>query len=207
MLKRTLGRSLITLLVITGLAGTINNSSISKKERKQVVTKMKETKSEALTSVKDLSTAQLEFKAAPDKWSAKDCMFHIAGAEKLLWSMLETSMNGPANPEKRSEIKMTDEQIVEIIENRTSKFQAPEPIQPKNTGYKSFDEAMDDFKQTRSEHIKYLKSSTEDLRNHVVQMPFGWIDCYQLCLFIAGHSNRHTQQINEVKANAAFPRQ
>jgi hypothetical protein len=207
MLKRTLGRSLITLLVVTGLAGTINNSSISKKERKHAVTMMKETKSDAINSVKDLSTTQLEFKTAPDKWSAKDCMMHIAGAEKLLWSLLETSMKGPANPEKRSEIKMTDEQIVEVIKNRTSKFQAPEPIQPKNTGYRSFEEAMDDFKQTRGEHIKYLKSSTEDLRNHVVQMPFGWIDCYQLCLFIAGHSNRHTQQINEVKANAAFPKQ
>ena len=34
MLKRTMGRSLLTLLVITGLAGTINDSSLSQKERK-----------------------------------------------------------------------------------------------------------------------------------------------------------------------------
>jgi hypothetical protein len=36
-------------------------------------------------------------------------------------------------------------------------------------------------------------------------MPFGWIDGYQLYLFIAGHSKRHTQQLNEVKANPSFP--
>ena len=207
MLKRTLGRSLLTLLVITGLAGTVNDNSISKKERKYALTMMKETKSDALNSIKDLSAAQLDYKVNAEKWSAKECMFHIAGAEKLLWSLLEGSMKGPANPEKRAEIKVTDEQFVQSIMNRTTKFQAPEPIQPKNTGYKTIEEAVEDFKHHRNDHIKYLKSSTEDLRNHVVQLPFGWIDCYQLCLMIAAYSNRHTQQINEVKTDGDFPKQ
>ncbi|MBC7874069.1 MAG: DinB family protein [Ferruginibacter sp.] len=205
MLKRTIGRSLLTLLVITGLAGTINDSSISKKERKYAIVLMKETRDDAIRATKDLSEAQLNYKAAPEKWSVKECMFHIAGAEKLLWGAFEGSMKGPANPEKRSEIKVTDEQFVKMIQDRSSKFQAPEPIQPKNTGYNSITEAIEDFKKHRGDHIKHLKSSTEDMRNHVVQMPFGWIDCYQLCLMIAAHSNRHTQQLNEVKASAGFP--
>lgn len=207
MLKRTIGRSLLGLLVVTGLAGTINDSSLSKKERKYAVSMMKDTKDAAIRSVKGLSEAQLDYRATPEKWSVKECMYHIAGAEKLLWSAFENSMKGPANPEKRSEIKVTDEQFVKMIQDRSSKFQAPEPIQPKNTKYASLDEAMEDFKKHRGDHIKYLKSSTEDMRNHVVQMPFGWIDCYQLCLMIAAHSNRHTQQIDEVKANTGFPAQ
>lgn len=206
MLKRTIGRSLLTLLVVTGLAGTINDSSISKKERKYAVSLMKETRDDVLNSTRGLSDAQLNFKAAPEKWSVKECMYHIAGAEKLLWNLLEGSLKGPANPEKRAEIKVTDEQFVKMIEDRTTKAQAPEPIQPKNTGFTSMDGAVEDFKSNRGDHIKYLKSSTEDLRNHVVQLPFGWIDGYQLCLMIAAHSNRHTQQINEVKANPGFPK-
>ncbi|MEO6612364.1 MAG: DinB family protein [Chitinophagaceae bacterium] len=206
MLKRTIGRSLLTLLVITGLAGTINDSSISKKERKYAISLMKETRDDAISSTRGLSEAQLNFKAAPEKWSVKECMYHIAGAEKLLWSLLEGSLKGPVNPEKRAEIKVTDEQFVKMIEDRTNKAQAPEPIQPKNTGFTSMDAAVEDFKSNRNNHIKYLKSSTEDLRNHVLQLPFGWIDGYQLCLMIAAHSNRHTQQINEVKANPGFPK-
>jgi hypothetical protein len=206
MLKRTIGRSLLTLLVVTGLAGTINDNSISKKERKFAAGLMKETKDAAIKSVEGLSDAQLNFKAAPEKWSVKECMYHIAGAEKLLWSMFETTMKSAANPEKRAEIKVTDEQLVKMTEDRTHKLQAPEPIQPKNTGFTSLDGAIEDFKKTRTEHIKYIRNSTEDMRNHVVQMPFGWIDCYQLYLLIAAHSNRHTQQINEVKANEAFPK-
>lgn len=206
MLQRTKGRLLLTLLVISGLAGTLKSTSISKKERKYGTSLMKDTKNDFIKSVKGLTDAQLDFKAAPDKWSVKECAYHIAGAEKFLWNLLEGTMKAPANPEKRSEIKVTDEQFVKMIEDRSMKAQAPEPIQPKNTGYKSLDEALDDFKKNRTEHIQYLKTTTEDLRNHVVQLPFGYIDCYQLCLMIAAHSNRHTQQLKEVMANASFPK-
>jgi hypothetical protein len=132
-------------------------------------------------------------------------MYHIAGAEKLLWDLFENTMKLPGNPEKRVEIKVTDEQVVAMMEDRSNKLQAPEPIQPKNTGFTSIDEAIMNFKKSRGEHIKYLKNTTEDLRNHVVHMPFGYIDCYQLLLFIAAHNNRHTQQMNEVKAHPGFP--
>jgi len=206
MLQRTKGRLLLTLLVISGLAGTLKSTSISKKERKYGTTLMKDTKSDLLKSIKGLTEAELNFKAAPDKWSVKECTYHIAETENFLWSLLEETMKTPANPEKRTEIKLTDEQLVNMIEDRSKKGQAPEPLQPKNTGYKSIDEALDDFKKNRSEHIQYLKTTTEDLRNHVAKLSFGYIDCYQLCLFIAAHSNRHTQQLKEVMASASFPK-
>jgi DinB superfamily len=205
MLRRRTGLYLLTLLVITGLAGTINDNSLSKPERKFATVLMKDTYKDAVAATKGLSDAQLNFKAAPDRWSMKECMYHIAAAEKLLWTVFETTIKAPANPEKRSEIKVTDDQVVKMVEDRSKKFQAPEPIQPKNTGFKTLDEALADFKNSRMSHIKYMKTSTEDLRNHVAQLPVGWIDCYQLYLFIAAHSNRHTQQMNEVKADAAFP--
>jgi PHP family Zn ribbon phosphoesterase len=207
MIKRTMGRSLLTLLVITGLAGTINDNSLSKSERKTAISLMKETRMDALKAVKGLSEAQLNFKQAPDKWSVKECMYHIAISEKNLGDMMEAAMKAPANPEKRSEIKTTDEGLIKMMEDRSSKFKTVAPFEPVNTPYKSLDEAVDAFKSRRMDHIKYLKSTTEDMRNHVVQMPFGYLDCYQLCLMIGSHSNRHTQQINEVKADPAFPKQ
>lgn len=205
MLKRTTGRVLLTLLVITGLAGTYKNNSLSKEERKYALALMKESYKEAMKSVKGLSDAQLNFHASPEKWSVKECIYHIAATEKGLWSMLENAMKNPENPEKRAEIKMTDEAFVNRVKDRSQKVQAAEPFQPRNIAYKSMEEALADFRNSRMLHIRYMKTSTEDLRNHVVQMPFGWIDCYQLYLMIAAHSNRHTQQINEVKASSGFP--
>jgi DinB superfamily len=206
MLKRTKGLFLLTLLVITGLAGTLKDTSLSKKERKSAISLMKDTKADVLKSVKELTDAQLNFKAAADRWSVKECMYHIAISEKNLWDMLEGSMKTAANPEKRAEIKITDDEFIKMMEDRSNKVKTVAAFEPQNTPYKSLDEAMDDFKPRRADHIRYLKSTTEDLRNHVVQMPFGWIDCYQLCLMIASHSNRHTQQINEVKADPNFPK-
>ncbi|HEX7845021.1 MAG TPA: DinB family protein [Chitinophagaceae bacterium] len=207
MLKRTKGRLLLTLLVITGLAGTIDNSVISGKERKVSVSLLKETKTDLSKAIKGLSEAQLNYKASPDRWSVRECVYHIAISEKNIWGLMEATMKAPANEEKRSEIKVTDEQFINMMKNRTNKVKTSETFEPKNTPYKSLDEALSDFKSNRAEHIKYIKSTTEDLRNHVAQLPFGWVDAYQLILMVGAHSDRHIQQINEVKADPNFPKQ
>ena len=58
MLQRTNGRLLITLLVVTGLAGTLNNNSVSQQERKVVLEQLKTGKKDLLNEIKDLSDKQ-----------------------------------------------------------------------------------------------------------------------------------------------------
>lgn len=207
MLKRTKGRFLLTLLVITGLAGTLKNSTLTKQERKIAVTELKDTRVELFKAVKDLSDQQLNYKAGPDRWSIKECIFHIALAEKSLGTMLDAAMKEPAAPEKRSEVKLADEAILKMVTDRSNKLQAPETLRPDKAGWTTVPEALSDFKAGRNDRIKYAKSTTEDLRNHFFQLPLGWIDAYQFMLFMSAHSNRHTQQINEIKADPGFPKQ
>ena len=199
------GYLLLALLVITGLAGTITSTSISSKERKFAATHLKDTKLDVLRSVKGLSKAQLDFKTSSDKWSIRECVYHIAISEKTLWQLLQTTMKQPANPEKRAEITLTDEQIISMTEDRSRKFNSAQSLESKNTPYKTIDQALESFKSIRTEHIKYMKTTTEDLRKHIVQLPVGWVDCYQICLFMSAHSNRHMQQIEELKADRNFP--
>lgn len=206
MLKRTTGRILLALLVITGLAGALDNTALSGKERKASANLMKETRSELLKSVKNLSEAQLNFRSAPDRWTIKECVYHITMSEKALWDLMEATMKSPANAEKRAEIKVSDEQFIKNIENRSNKVKTMEMLEPKNTPFKSMDEALNEFKKMRTEHIKYIKSTTEDMRNHVAQLPFGWVDCYQLTLMVGAHADRHRQQIEEIKADPNFPK-
>ena len=167
---------------------------------------MKNTKADLQEAVKGLNAAQLTFKVSADKWSVQECVYHIAISEKNLWAMLQTSMKAPATPEKKKDLKFTDEQVITMIEDRTNKRKTSAPFEPQNTLYKSLDEAMNDFKTERTAHVKYIKATSEDLRNHFVQMSFGLLDCYQLCLMISAHTSRHTQQLNEVKAEAGFPK-
>jgi hypothetical protein len=197
---------LLLFIVFSGLAGTPTDDVLSKKERKFAADHMKNTKAVLQDAVKGLSPAQLDYKAGADKWSVKDCIHHIAASEKTLWGMLEASMKAAATPEKKKDLKLTDEEVIKRLESREPRVKTFTPLEPQNTGYKSLDEALNDFKATRAAHIKYIKATSEDLRNHFVQMPFGLLDCYQLCLMISAHTNRHTQQLNEVKADANFPK-
>ena len=205
MRRSNYGYLLLALLVITGLAGTVTSISITSKERKFAATHLKDTKVNLLKSVKGLSQAQLDFRTGPGKWSIRECIYHIAISENTLWRLLQSTMKQPANPEKRSDIKLTDDQVIRMAEDRSRKFKTTQNLEPKNTPYKTLDEALEGFKSIRTEHIKYMKTTTEDLRNHIAQLPVGWVDCYQICLFMSAHSNRHMQQIEELKADPNFP--
>lgn len=195
------------LLPLVALISFSSPSTISKKERKFAREHLKETKKDLLKAVSRLSEAQLKFKAAPDRWSVEDCIKHIAAAENLLWQTVEAGLKQPANPEKRAEIKMTDEQVVKGVEDRSSKFKAPEQLQPQNQSFATAADALASFKASRDRLINYVKETQEDLRNHVIAFPVGTMDAYQMILLVSAHSNRHTQQIREVMADPNFPKQ
>ena len=205
MLKRTKGYLLLALLVLTGLAGNTHSNSISGKERRSLVNSLKDSKATFLKSVKGLSEAQLNFKPAPDKWSVKECIYHIALSENSLWSLAEAQLKQAPNPDKRSEIKMTDEMVTKALTDRSHKVKTSEFLEPDKAKWKTADEAIEEFSEKRANLVKYVKTTTEDVRNHIVQMPFGYLDSYQLLLMISGHTLRHTQQIEEVKADPNFP--
>jgi len=201
-------KTLLLVPILALLAFTISEpKSLEKKERKFAKDFLKDTKSDVVKTVRGLSDAQLKYKIAPDRWSVEECAKHIAAAEMGLRQMLDGSLKQPATPEKRSEIKVTDEQLIKMVEDRSRKAQAPEQLKPENTPFKSADEALSSFKENREKLIDFVKNTQEDLRNHVVELPFGKIDAYQLVLMISAHSNRHTQQMKEVIADANFPKQ
>lgn len=192
--------------VFLGFSFNSAKDSISKKERHYAMQFLKDTQNDVLDKIKGLSEAQLKYKPAPDRWSVEECLKHIAVTEQALWQMASGTLQQPANPDKRNEIKMTDEQLVSMVENRTNKVKTQDQFKPENTPFKSMEDAMASFSENREKLIKYVKTTQEDLRDHVATLPFGMIDCYQLILFIGAHSNRHAQQMAEVMADPGFPK-
>jgi hypothetical protein len=179
---------------------------ISKKERSYAAKLLKDTEKKLKDELKGLSEAQLKFKPAPDRWSIEECVKHIAVSEDMFWQMMDGTVKAPANPDKRTEIKVTDEQLVQKIEDRSTKVKTNEKLMPENSSYKDTDEAFEAFKKKRDQLMEYVRSTSDDLRNHVATTPVGMVDSYQLILFTAAHSNRHTQQIMEVKTDPNFPK-
>ena len=185
---------------------TLVSSSISDKERKDAVELLTTTEQGVFNSLLGLREAQLNLTPAPDKRSISDCVKHIAVTEMALWQLTDAALKNPANPEKRSEIKATDEQVVQMVESRAQKVKTSAPLEPQNTSYKSTPDAMSSFFDNRKKLIEYVKLTNDALRDHVVTFRPGSFDSYQMVLFIAAHSYRHTQQIEEVKADPNFPK-
>jgi hypothetical protein len=204
MLQRTKGRFLLTLLVITGLAGTLKNSTLTKTERKLAVSELKESKDDFLQSVKGLSKTQLTYRSTQTHRSIKEAIADLAMAEKNLWKILGKAMDEPALTGQRH--GMTDEDLMNLMNNTSGKAMVfPQPSG--KAKWKSAPEAVSAFKAIRTDHIRYAKSTTEDLRNHFVQLQGGQIDAYQFIRLVSAHSRRYTQQIIRIKQEPGFPKQ
>lgn len=205
MLKRTKGRILLTTLVITGLAGTVKNSALTSQERKFAVSQLRETKTDLLNSVNGLTAAQLDFKSSSYKWSIKEHLDHIAIAEKTLWTKLEDVMKNPATPEKRYLVRLTDADVLNAVNGSTDNVQYSALVTPAEINWQGYWDAASFFKSTRAKHLKFIKTTTSDLRNRFIYTPMGWIDCYQFILFMTAYSEAHIRQIRYILSDPLFP--
>jgi hypothetical protein len=203
MIKRTKGYLLLTLLVLTGLAGRIHSDSLTGKERRFLNNHLKETKSAFLKSANNLTDAQLNFKPAPDRWSIKECIMHIALSENMMWDMAVKAMKEPGGT---AQSMVKDEDVIRMMTDRSNKVKTFAPLEPEAAKFSSAEAALDNFKTNRQNLIKYVKTTTEDVRSHTTKLPFGTVDVYQLMLGISGHTARHTAQIEEIKADPNYPR-
>jgi hypothetical protein len=182
------------------------DSSLSKKDKKAAISYFKETEKGLIKEVKGLSEKQLTWKPADSVWSIADCIEHITLSEKNLFDWMMSTLKEPANPAKRSELKYDDEGIKKLMTDRSFKAKAREGFIP--TGqFGNSDKTLAIFKERREAAIKYIKNTNDDLRNHFTTTPMGLVDSYQVLLFLAGHSRRHTLQIIELKAMPGFPKE
>ena len=185
------------------VAGTVRAQDASGADKEKALALLESSKKGVLAATKGLSEAQWNFKAAPDKWSIAECMEHIAAAEDFIrGNITENVMKAPAAPDR--DIAKIDAGILTGVPDRTTKFQAPEPIKPTNR-FGSPDAAIKHFVESRAKTEEYLKN-TADLRGHAVDSPVGgkW-DAYEFILLIGAHSERHTKQIEEVKTSPGYP--
>jgi len=170
-----------------------------------VINHLKASREKFAKSVVGLSEAQLKFKSAPDRWSVAEVAEHITVTEDNLFNLLTNmALKSPATPDK--ERKVTDDQLVAMMTDRSSKAQAPEQNKP--TGrWKTVAETMQEFEKERARTIDFVKTTTTDLRSHFGSFgPLGEVDALQWVLLISGHCERHIAQINEVKADPNFPK-
>ena len=203
--KKTKGYTLLLLLVLTGLAGRQSTTTITSKERRFLLEQLKESKAGIQKAVKGLSAEQLSFKVSTEAASINENLQEIAFTEVFLWNITNAALKHPSTAQFSNDAKITDEQILAaLIPNE--KWELPESFQAEKLKWKTTESALETFKDQRADLIKYAKTSTDDMRNYAVKMPFGTVDAYQLLLYISAVTKHHELQIEEIKSNPAFPK-
>lgn len=202
-MNRVRSMAMVALLALAGSAA-VRAQEVTTAEKETALQYLESTKKGVLEATKGLSEAQWNFKAAPDRWSIAQVMEHIAAAEDFIRGMdVNMVMKAPAGEAGR-DFKKADEAVLAMVPDRSHKAQAPEPLVPSNR-FGSPQESLKHFLESRSETEKFLKD-TSGLRDHVADSPIGKLDGYQFVLLIAAHSERHTKQILEVKADPGYPK-
>ncbi len=186
-------------------AANVRAQEATQADKDKALAYLESTKKGVLDATKGLSEAQWNFKPAPDKWSVAECAEHIAAAEDFIRGMaLDKVMKAPAAPDR--DIAKIDAGIMAMIPDRSQKAQAPDELKPTNR-FGSPEGSLKHFAQSRTATENFLKD-TPDLRAHAVDSPMGGpkLDAYEWILFLSAHSQRHTKQIEEVKADPNFPK-
>jgi hypothetical protein len=178
--------------------------SLTQADRERGVKYLQETREGVIAATQGLSDAQMKFKPAPDRWSVAETLEHITLVEDALFQNIQGKiMKAPAGAPGRDAAK-ADALVLAAVPDRSHKRQASPEFVP--TGRWTPAESLDHFQKSRAKTVEFLQS-TADLREHVVDSPLGQpLDAYEWLLFMGAHSERHTKQILEVKADPNFPK-
>jgi hypothetical protein len=196
MFKRTKGYFLLTMLVLTGLAGRMHTNILITKERRTLVTELKSSRNDFLRSVEGLSAKQLNFRPGKNELSIKECVYKLASVENYLWTTAKASL--------KEEITCVPKSISN--DEALFSFVAQKNFQCNEVNFKNTKEALKFYKNERADILKYVHTSTENVRAHAAKTCAGNFDAYQLIMLNAIFANYYTQQIENIKMHANFPK-
>jgi hypothetical protein len=200
----------IRILPLLGITLYAADQKVTSSERDQGRLYLEQTRNYFIGATKDLSEAQWKFKPAPDRWSIAEIVEHMVLVQDFVLGPIREQLAKAPGPASDRDTKQVDGIVVNQLPDRLTKFQAPEFIQP--TGRWTHAAASDRLLTNYGRLNEFLESP--DLRQHMVASPplkavskgaFDSMDGYQWVLGAAAHTERHTKQILEVKADPKFP--
>jgi hypothetical protein len=176
---------------------------MEQQERDRATECLARTRDGLMAAIDGLSEAQMKFKASDARWSVAETLEHIARSEEAVYRRVMKGLEkDPAPPPDHDRTRIDD-----IIRTRIATIRRPvsAPDSMKPEGEWTPAESLSRFLDSRARTIAAVKDEA-GLRDHAWDSPFGMkLDAYQWLLFNGSHSERHTRQILEVKADPNFP--
>jgi DinB superfamily len=178
-------------------------------DRQLLITRLKTSQSAILKELEKLSDKQMHFKADSSKWSIAEIIEHISVYEELLYWDLSNNQYTDERHDLIDKVKGVDSAMIAYATD-PNKGEASFVVQPLGRFQKK-EELSNYFNRYRNEVIKLIKETKADFRLHFVFRPPDWgiwrvRDLHQYTLLWIAHTERHLNQIKQVKANPNYPK-
>ncbi len=197
MMKRTLPALL--------LAAALWGQGLTRRDRDFALSHLHATRKLFLDAIAGLTAAQWAFKPAPERWSIAECAEHVALSEDFMFERVQQMLKAPATPGRKSTV--SDDELMKGWVDRSQKAKASEPRTEPRARWETPAKLAEHFIARRERTLDYVRTTEDDLRSHFAGAGTGEaMDAYQWLLSIAGHTERHVLQINEVKADPRYPK-
>jgi hypothetical protein len=192
----------VLILTVCLFAVPLFAAPMSKEDREHLLVHFEMTTQMVAEEVHGLSSAQLEYKASPDRWSIREVVSHLAVAEPDYWRDIQKALRAAPDMNGKKSVA-TDADILWYGIDRVVHTKTGGGHEKVDT-YKDLGQALGKFQALRATMIEYIKSTNDDMRAH----SFGdreVIDCWQWMLEISTHAQRHIELIREIKNDPNFP--
>jgi hypothetical protein len=193
------------LVIAAAALSPLLADSLSQQDRDQLIGHLERTRKIYMDTIAGVTPQQWTYKASPEQWSIADCAEHLVLTERALFEMVRDKMMKAPAPAEPAAQRVTDATVLQFVTDRSQKAKAPEMLHPKSK-YASRDEVAAAFEDVRKTSIEYVRTTNDDLRSRWNKTARGAMDAYQYLLMMAGHVERHSMQMQEVKASPGFPK-
>lgn len=167
--------------------------------RERVLQELRATGDGFLKAVEETTEAAWGFKPDPARWSVAETAEHTTVVLSSVSRMIMTRLLEQPLPPRESSPRITDDQIIRLLFDRSRRRDAPDTTLP--TGrYTSRTETLTAFSTARNHLMEWVSVTEADLREFGSPHPaLGKLDGVQWLLFLAAHTERHTRQILETR--------
>ncbi len=191
-----------TRLILALATAPLWAQTLSQGERDFAMSSLHASRKLFLDAISGLSPAQWKFKPAPDRWSIAEIAEHLVLAEDLqpVQAMLKSPVAAPGTVDRKQ-----DARWLERMADRSNRRKAEPAMQPSGR-YATPETAAAEFRKRRDAMIRYVETTQDALREHARGSGENAYDAYQFIVMLAGHTDRHVAQINEVKSDPKYPK-
>ena len=153
-----------------------------------------------LDEVAGLTPERCAVRPSTDAWSILEVVEHIATVEIGILEVFRTRLFAqPCPPEYKAQTAGKDQLVVDAMKDRTRRRISPDLVKPAGR-WPDAPSALQAFDRARIALMELLREERRDLRNYCAPHPaLKALDGHQWILFIVSHTERHREQIAEMK--------